>query len=68
MAGDPPVVRPTRKAKAKAGLSVALRFLHEAESKATHHAKMLAMAKKDLALHRGTVRLCTEDARKAGVL
>ena len=61
-------MKPTRKAKARAGLSVALRFLHDAEAKATHHARMLARAKKELLIHRTTVRLCTEDARKAGVL
>jgi hypothetical protein len=58
----------TRRAKAKAGLSVALRFLHESEAKAKHHARMLALTKKDLALHREAVRLCTEDARNARVL
>ena len=61
-------MRATRKSKARAGLSLALRFLHEAERKAGHHARMLALVKKELATHRENARLCTEDARKAGVL
>lgn len=61
-------VRATKKSRARAGLSLALRFLHETESKARHHARMLALTKKELALHRETVRACTEDARKAGIL
>ena len=60
--------RPTKKAKARAGLSVALRMLHDAEAHAEHHAKMLARSKRELAVHRANVRLCAEDARKEGVL
>ena len=58
----------TRRQKARAGLSLALRYLHESEAKARHHARMLALTKKELSLHRETVRLCTEDARKERVL
>ena len=58
----------TRRQKARAGLSLALRLLHDAEAKAGHHARMLALVKKDLATHRKNVQLCTEDARKARVL
>lgn len=62
------MVRATKKSRARAGLSLALRMLHEAEGQAKHHARMLAVAKKKLALHRENVRACTEDARQVGVL
>ena len=58
----------TRRQKAKASLSLALKFLHESEAKAAHHARMLALVKKELGIHRANLRLCTADARKAGVL
>jgi hypothetical protein len=61
-------MRLTKKSRARARLSLALRMLHEAESQAKHHARMLALTKKKLALHRESVRACTEDARQAGVL
>lgn len=57
-----------RRQKAKAGLSTALRFLHDAEISAQYHAKELARLKRELVTHRANVRLCTEDARKAGAL
>ena len=62
------MVRPSKKSRARAGLSLALRMLHEAESQARHHARMLALTKKKLSLHRESVRACTEDARQAGIL
>ena len=58
----------TKRQKAKHGLSLSLRVLHEAERLAGHHAKMLARLKRELASHREHVRICTEDARKAGAL
>jgi len=57
-----------RKQKARAGLSLALSKLHDAESRAKEHAQALATAKKDLRHHREVVRLATQDARHAGVL
>jgi hypothetical protein len=62
------VTRTTKKQRARNGLSLALRILHDAEKNAGYHAKMLARLKRELATHRENVRACTEDARKAGVL
>lgn len=58
----------TKRQKAKKGLSLALRVLHDCERSASHYAKLLAQAKRDLHTHRAHVRLCTEDARRVGAL
>lgn len=60
--------RPTSRQKAKAGLSLALTLVQEAEWRAAEHGKGLASAKRDLRLHRKTLQLAHEDARKCGVL
>ena len=60
--------KPTAKQRARAGLSLALKNVHDAEKAVTEHAKALASSKPILAHARVLLRLATEDARKAGVL
>jgi len=58
----------TRRQKARAGLSLALTLVHDAEHRASDHARGLAAAKRDLKLHRQTLVLAHQDARRVGIL
>lgn len=60
--------KPNSRQKAKAGLSLALTLVQEAEQRARDHGVGLAAAKRDLKLHRKTLQLAHQDARKVGVL
>jgi hypothetical protein len=60
--------RSTPKQRARAGLSLALRNVHETERAVAEHAKALAASKPLLSHARSVLRLATEDARRAGVL